>query len=79
MNKKPDPMEERYLAQIRNRRNLTIIGIAAMALGYALLAISPDTEQHWVLLRVAVGFSCIMLGFVMAVIPLLGSLFGSEE
>ncbi|MDD5058547.1 MAG: hypothetical protein PHQ60_11805 [Sideroxydans sp.] len=79
MKQRTDPMHERYLAHIRSRRVSTIVGIIAIALGYSLLAVPPDTSQEWVLVRVVLGFIFILVGFVMAVVPLLGSLFGTND
>lgn len=64
----------------RARRRLTILlGFALLLLGYASLAIAPDTAQDWVLLRVAAGFGLLFIGFSVAVVPWLAHVFGDSD
>ncbi len=79
MNHQPDPKHERYLAHLRKRRISILVGILVMALGYMLLAISPDTSMDWVLVRVVLGFIFVLVGFMMSVVPLLGGLIGTKD
>lgn len=66
------------LAKARRRLTL-IVGVAMLLLGYASLAIQPDTPLDWVLLRVAVGFALLFIGFAVAVLPWLAHLFGDSD
>lgn len=79
MEQAPDPMRERYLARMRSKHISTLVGIVAVALGYYFLAVPPGTAQGWVLARIALGFLFIMIGFWMAVLPLLNRIFGVED
>lgn len=78
MSRRSDEMEERFIQQRRSRRITTVLGLAAIAAGYMLLAVPPGTSQEWVLARVALGLLLVIFGFWSAVLPLLGSLFGTD-
>lgn len=75
--------EDRLLMRQRfakARRRLTLsIGFVTLLLGYASLAVSPDTPQEWVLIRVGIGFALLFTGFVVAVQPWLSHLFGDTD
>lgn len=72
------------LAQARERRQrrwvrLSIVcGLVLMVLGYMAMAVPPETELGWALLRVGVGLSCIMAGFGLCAWPLLARWTSSE-
>lgn len=63
----------RYRKRSRRRRVYVIVGLVLIALGYALMAVSPDSSAHWALARAMAGMACIVVGFGMAVLPLLSS------
>jgi hypothetical protein len=64
-------LQARHQARRRNRRAMVVVGLLLLALGYALLAVSPETESVWVLMRAFGGMACIVVGFGMAIVPLL--------
>jgi hypothetical protein len=55
------------------------IGFITLLTGYALLAVSPDTPSDWLLIRVVTGFVALFAGFVLAVLPFLTRLTGSDQ
>lgn len=58
----------------RAKRRLAA-GIALMAAGYLLLAVSPEIEAGAVLVRVVLGFAALFAGFAIVVLPLIGNIF----
>ena len=74
-----DPMHARHLARVRSHHVSTVIGVILIALGYWLVAVTPDTPPDWVLLRVVLGFVSILAGFILAVIPLLGKILSADN
>lgn len=75
----PDPRKAQHLIRRRSRKIARAIGLLTMLFGYALLAVYPDTPLEWVLLRVTLGFACLLVGFVLAIVPWLGRFLGDEE
>ena len=63
----------RQRKRTRRRRVYVIVGLLLIALGYALMAVKPDAHADWVLVRAFAGMACVVLGFGMAVLPLLSS------
>ncbi len=63
----------------RGRRIRSVAGLASLFLGYALLAVSPDTPADWLVARVVLGFVCLFAGFVLAVVPLLNRSVGDDR
>lgn len=63
--------QSRYRARDKRRRVLIVVGLLLIALGYLLMAVSPDTSTDGALFRVMAGLACIILGFGMAVLPLI--------
>ena len=61
----------RHRARGIRHRVLIVLGLTLIALGYFLMGVDPQTSSHWVLFRVTAGLGCIVLGFGMAVLPLL--------
>ncbi len=49
-----------------------------IALGYYLMGVDPQTSTTLALLRVMAGLGCIVLGFGMAILPLLSRWTRSE-
>ncbi len=61
------------------RRKVWIgIGLVLIVVGYLLMAVSPSTSSDWVLFRSMGGLACIIIGFGLAILPLL-SLWTSGE
>ena len=56
-----------------------VIGFITLLGGYALLAVSPDTPSDWLLIRVVTGFIALFAGFVLAILPFLTRLTGSDQ
>jgi len=56
-----------------------VIGFVILLSGYALLAVSPDTPSDWLLIRVVSGFVALLAGFVLAILPFLTRLTGSDQ
>jgi uncharacterized membrane protein len=79
MSKKKVDFRVRYRTLMRRRRVGLALGFAIVLAGYTLLAISPNTETHWVLLRVSAGFFCIFAGFCIAVVKLFTRPFEGGE
>lgn len=75
----PDPRKAQRLDRMRSRKIARVIGLLTMIFGYGLLAVYPDTPLEWVLLRVALGFACLLVGFGLAIAPLLGRFLGDDE
>jgi hypothetical protein len=47
------------------------IGLVLIVVGYFLMAVEPGTPSDWVLARAMGGLACIVVGFGMAILPLL--------
>ncbi len=60
-----------YRARHGRRRIFIFIGIILVVLGYFLMGVGPGTSSDWVLTRVMAGLACIVVGFGIAVLPLL--------
>jgi MFS family permease len=63
----------RQRKRVWRRRIYVIVGLLLIALGYAVMAVSPDAGPEWALARVFAGLGCLVLGFGMAVLPLLSN------
>lgn len=63
----------RYRKRSRRRRIYILLGLVLIGVGYALMAVSPETSASWALTRAMGGMGCIVLGFGLAVLPLLSS------
>ena len=60
--------QARHRARTLRRRVYRILGLVLMGLGYALMAVSPQTESNWALTRALGGMGCIVVGFGLAVL-----------
>ncbi len=63
----------RQRKRTNRRRIFIIVGLLLIALGYALMAVKPDAASDSVLVRAFAGMGCLVVGFGMAVLPLLSS------
>ncbi len=62
--------QARYRSRTTRRRVLIVVGLLLIALGYLLMGVSPDSSSQWALFRVMAGLGCIIIGFGVAVLPL---------
>ena len=60
-----------YRARHFRRRLSIVIGLVLIVAGYFLMAVRPGTSSDWVLFRTMAGLACIVLGFGLAILPLL--------
>lgn len=70
--------QAQYRARHFRRKVYVAIGLVLMVVGYLLMAVNPSSSSDWVLLRIMAGLGSIVLGFGMAILPLL-SLWTSGE
>lgn len=68
----------RYRRRRTRRRVYLAVGLLLIGLGYLLLAVSPDSNSAWVLLRAVAGLGCVVVGFGMAILPLLSTWTNGE-
>ena len=61
---------QRLLRERRVRRWRLLGGLVLLLVGYAALAVSPDTPSHWLVPRVALGFG-LLFGGAALVLPVL--------
>lgn len=64
---------ERQRKRNFRRRLYILIGVLLITLGYWLVAVEPGTAANWLLVRTFAGLGCVVVGFGMAVLPLLSS------
>ncbi len=64
-------LQTRHQSRKRSRRLMVVVGVLLLAVGYALLGVSPQTDSVWVLVRAFAGMACIVVGFGMAIVPML--------
>jgi hypothetical protein len=57
----------------------TWAGLLILIGGYALLAVSPETPSDWLMIRVFAGFGALIVGFVVAILPILKRITGGDE
>lgn len=62
-----------YRSRTRKRRIWILVGVLLIGAGYALMAVSPDTSDDWVLARAFGGLACIIIGFAVSIVPLLAA------
>jgi hypothetical protein len=63
--------QAQYRTRNLRRRLYVIVGLVLIVMGYFLMAIEPGTPSDWVLARAMGGLACIVVGFGMAILPLL--------
>lgn len=63
--------QAQYRARNVRRRLTIVLGLLLIVAGYFLMAVSPGTRSDWVLFRTMAGLACIVIGFGMAILPLL--------
>jgi hypothetical protein len=56
-----------------------LVGLAILVSGYALLAVRPDTPSDWLMIRVLAGFGALVVGFGVAILPLLEKITGGDD
>jgi len=72
-------LRKRKSRHILRQKITTWIGLLILIGGYALLAVSPDTPSDWLMIRVFAGFGALMVGFVVAILPILKRITGGDE
>jgi hypothetical protein len=70
--------QAQYRARHVRRRIYIVIGLILIVAGYSLMAVSPSTSSDWALVRAVGGLACIVVGFGMAILPLLAHWSGGE-
>ena len=70
--------QARYRSRAKRRRVYIVVGLLLIALGYILMGVSPQTSANWALTRVMAGLACIVIGFGMAILPLLSQWTNGE-
>ena len=72
-------LRKRKSRHVLRQKITTWIGLLILIGGYALLAVSPDTPSDWLMIRVFAGFGALMVGFVIAILPILKRIIGGDE
>ena len=72
-------LRKRKSRHILRQKITTWIGLLILIGGYALLAVSPDTPSDWLMIRVFAGFGALMVGFVVAILPILKRITGGDD
>ena len=72
-------LRKRKSRHILRQKITTWIGLLILIGGYALLAVSPDTPSDWLMIRVFAGFGALMVGFDIAILPILKRITGGDE
>ena len=70
--------QARYRARSKRRRISVVLGLLLIALGYGLMAVSPETPVDSALWHVMAGMGCIVVGFGLAILPLLSQWSSGE-
>ena len=65
--------QARYRNRAVRRRVYQVVGLLLIGLGYFLMGVSPQASTNWALTRAFGGMACIVVGFGIAVLPLLTS------
>ena len=60
--------QARQRSRTTRRRVYLVLGLILIGLGYALMAVSPQTQTNWALMRAIGGMGCIIVGFGLAVL-----------
>jgi len=77
-NFKSETRERRAKLAFRQRMKV-LVGLAILLSGYALLAVGPETPSDWLMIRVFAGFGALIVGFGLAVQPLLEKITGGDD
>jgi uncharacterized membrane protein len=72
-------LRKRKSRHILRQKITTWIGLLILIGGYALLAVSPETPSDWLMIRVFAGFGALMVGFVIAILPILKRITRGDE
>ena len=72
-------LRKRKSRHVLRQKITTWIGLMILIGGYALLAVSPDTPSDWLMIRVFAGFGALMVGFVVAILPILKRITGGDD
>ena len=69
------------VAKRRNskRRMQKWVGILMLLAGYMSLAVTPDSDSDWLLIRVVGGFALLFTGFAVAISPIVASILGDHD
>ena len=67
-----------YRKRSARRRIYGVVGFGLIGFGYYLMGVSPNSSTDWVLLRVMAGMGCIVVGFGLAVLPVLSKWTNGE-
>ena len=65
--------QARYRSRTRRRKVYVAVGLLLIALGYYFMAVDPKAVSDWALLRAMGGLACIVIGFGLAILPLLSA------
>jgi MFS family permease len=68
----------KYRKRRTRRRVYLVFGLLLMVAGYLLMGVAPDAKQEWALTRAVVGLGCIVVGFGLAILPLLSTWTSGE-
>ena len=68
----------KYRKRKTRRRVYFVAGVFLIFTGYQLMAVTPNSKSEWVLTRAVVGLGCIVLGFGLAILPLLSTWTNDE-
>lgn len=63
--------QAQYRARHLRRRLMVVFGLILIVAGYFLMSVEPGASSDWALFRAMAGMGCIVLGFGMAILPLL--------
>ena len=68
----------KYRKRRTRRRVYLVIGLLLIGTGYLLMGIAPEANANWALLRAVAGLACVVVGFGLAILPLLSTWTNGE-
>jgi hypothetical protein len=68
----------KYRRRKTRRRLYIVAGLMLMGAGYYLMGVTPDSKMDWALTRAVAGLGCIVVGFGLAILPLLSTWTNGE-
>lgn len=68
----------KYRKRRVRRRAYTVVGLLLIVAGYLLMGVAPNSQAQWALTRAVVGLGCIVVGFGLAILPLLSTWTNGE-